>query len=100
MRWWHALMTSSMTALLLRAQANRGHAVRMLGMFEEGFYNRVGFGSGGYEYWLAFDPASLLPKVPYRRPKRLTQRITNRSMPPWRADSVSTVASSSSRQRP
>ena len=67
-------LASSMTALLLRAQANRGHAVSMLGMFEEGFYNRVGFGSGGYEYWLAFDPASLMPKVPYRRPKRLTAK--------------------------
>ncbi|MEM7364372.1 MAG: GNAT family N-acetyltransferase [Pseudomonadota bacterium] len=67
-------LASSLTALLLRAQANRGHAVSILGMFEEGFYNRVGFGSGGYEYWLAFDPASLMPRVPYRQPRRLTTK--------------------------
>lgn len=67
-------LASSLTALLLRAQAGRGHAVSMLGMFEEGFYNRVGFGSGSYEYWLAFDPASLMSRVPYRQPVRLTAK--------------------------
>ncbi len=31
-----------------------------LGMFEQGFYNKLGFGTLAYENWVSFDPANLL----------------------------------------
>jgi hypothetical protein len=40
-------------------------------MFEQGFYDRLGFGSGPYESELSFDPALLKPGRPDRHPKRL-----------------------------
>jgi hypothetical protein len=64
---------TTMTARALRAGAEAGSAVAALGIFDQGFYDRVGFGSGPYELRVALDPASLdLADVAYRRPIRLT----------------------------
>lgn len=60
-----------LTARLLADYAVRGYAVAALGMFEQGFYNRLGFGSGPYEHLLTFDPSSLLVDQPFRPPVRL-----------------------------
>jgi len=63
---------TTMTARALRAGAGAGAAVAALGMFDQGFYDRVGFGSGPYELMVNLDPASLdVGHVPYRRPERL-----------------------------
>ena len=35
---------------------NDGALVAGLGMFEQGFYNQLGFGTGGYEHLVTFDP--------------------------------------------
>ena len=65
---------SVMTARALRAGAEAGAAVAALGIFDQGFYERVGFGPGPYEVLASFDPASLdVAHVPYRRPVRLTK---------------------------
>lgn len=62
-----------MTARALRAGADAGAAVAALGIFDQGFYDRVGFGTGPYEYRVNFDPASLnVGHIPYRRPVRLS----------------------------
>ncbi|HEU5084855.1 MAG TPA: GNAT family N-acetyltransferase [Acidimicrobiales bacterium] len=62
------------TALMvetLGAAAAEGAAVASLGFFEQGFYDRFGFGTGTYEHRLTFDPASLAVPVPERPPVRL-----------------------------
>lgn len=62
---------SRLTANALAAGAAEGAAVAALGMFEQGFYDRFGFGTAGYQVLASFDPASLRVDAPYRRPVRL-----------------------------
>lgn len=47
-------------------------AVAVLGMFDQGFYDRLGFGSGDYDHLVAFDPADLKVEPSGRVPVRLT----------------------------
>lgn len=66
-------LATTMTARALRAGAQAGCAVAALGIFDQGFYDRLGFGTGPYEYRVSLDPASLaVDHIPYRRPVRLT----------------------------
>ena len=63
---------TAMTARALRHGADAGAAVAALGMFEQGFYNRFGFGTGGADHFVTFDPSTLrVDHVPYRSPVRL-----------------------------
>ena len=63
---------TAMTARAVRDGAQAGAAVAALGIFDQGFYDRVGFGTGPYENRVNVDPASLaVDHVPYRRPVRL-----------------------------
>ncbi len=65
-------LASALSARALAAAASEGAAVAILGMFEQGFYDRLGFGTGDYDHQLSFDPAALqVGHVPYRRPVRL-----------------------------
>lgn len=64
---------SRLTARALAAAASDGFEVAALGMFEQGFYDRLGFGTAGYEHLFSFDPAQLdVAHVPFRAPERLT----------------------------
>lgn len=60
-----------MTAELIAADAAEGAAISALGIFEQGFYNRLGYGNGAYEHMVRFDPAKLKVQGPSRPPKRL-----------------------------
>jgi predicted acetyltransferase len=60
-----------MTARLLAEGAAAGAEVAALGMFDQGFYDQVGFGTGAYEHSIRFDPATLLVEVPFRVPARI-----------------------------
>ncbi len=60
------LMTETLTAA-----AAEGAAVASLGIFEQGFYDRFGFGTGSYQHRITFDPSSLEVPVPPRPPVRL-----------------------------
>ncbi|MFV2039682.1 MAG: GNAT family N-acetyltransferase [Acidimicrobiales bacterium] len=63
---------STLTARDLEQGAMDGCAVAVLGMFEQGFYDRLGFATSAYENVLTFDPACLLvDHVVYRVPERL-----------------------------
>ena len=63
---------TAMTSRALRHGAEAGASVAALGMFEQGFYNRFGFGTGGYDHFVTFDPSTLrVDHVPYRIPVRL-----------------------------
>ncbi len=61
-----------LTARVLAADAADGALVAGLGMFEQGFYNQLGFGTGSYEHWVGFDPARLRLGVEPRVPRRVT----------------------------
>jgi predicted acetyltransferase len=63
-------LASTLTAKALAQGANSGMKVALLGIFEQGYYNQLGFGNGSYEHWCTFDPADLnvdlRPPVPTR----------------------------------
>ncbi|MGC9359840.1 MAG: GNAT family N-acetyltransferase [Anaerolineae bacterium] len=58
-------------AVRLAQDAQDGAAVAGLGIFDQGFYDRLGFGTGSYEPYILFDPADLRVPVPTRSPKRV-----------------------------
>ena len=60
------------TAQALALEALAGTPVAAIGVFEQGFYNRLGFGNGPYEMWCTFDPAQLIVHRSPRTPVRLT----------------------------
>jgi len=65
-------IASHLTAHALAQEASSGAAAAFLGVFEQGFYNQLGFGNGSYEIWSTLDPAQLLVPVEARSPIRLT----------------------------
>ena len=67
-----------LTARLIAEEADDGAAISGLGMFEQGFYDRLGMGTGIYERKVRFDPQLLKVAFAGRPPKRL-------SMEDWEA---------------
>ena len=65
-------LATHLTAHAVSGEAEAGSLVCGLGCFEQGFYNRLGFGSGGYDHELVFDPAQLMIPERPRPPARLT----------------------------
>jgi len=63
-------LAGTLTARSLAEGARRGCTLAMLGMFDQGFYDRVGFGTGSYERFISFDPASLTVTGAPRPPQR------------------------------
>ncbi len=61
------------TAKKIVEEALAGSAICGLGMFEQGFYNQFGFGTGTYESLIHFSPATLKIDVPFRVPERLAK---------------------------
>jgi len=64
-------LAKRLLARLIAADAADGALVVGLGMFEQGFYDRVGYGTGGYEHSLSFDPSTLRVDRRARPPRRL-----------------------------
>jgi len=52
-------LAAKLTTQLLARERIRGALVSSLGMFEQGYYNRLGFGSGCYEHFVSFDPSRI-----------------------------------------
>ncbi len=65
-------LAKRLTAAAVARDAADGALVEGLGMFEQGYYDRLGFGAGSSEHWLAFDPAQLNVVVRPRPPHRIT----------------------------
>ena len=63
-----------LTAHALALGADAGSEVAALNMFDQGYYDRLGFGTGAYENRIKFDPATLRIDRPFRPPKRLTAK--------------------------
>lgn len=66
-------LATELTAAALARAGARGYAASALGMFEQGYYDRFGFGTMGYESIFRFDPADLRVDAPFRPPVRLTR---------------------------
>ncbi len=64
-------LAGKITAASLARAAMSGSWVAALGMFEQGYYNLLGFGTGCYEHDVSFDPADLLVPPSERPPIRL-----------------------------
>lgn len=64
------LATELMAEALARG-AESGAVVATLGMFEQGYYDRFGFGADGYDHEYTLDPDSLDVPMPDRVPVRL-----------------------------
>jgi hypothetical protein len=61
---------SRLTARTIAEMGDDGAAVALLGMFEQGFYDRFGFGVGPYEHNVWAYPGSLRVPAEYRTPER------------------------------
>ncbi len=66
----HALR---LTAKAIAADVEEGAVIAALGMFDQGFYNRIGFGNSAYDNYVSFDPALLNVPSKHRKPVRLTK---------------------------
>ena len=62
-----------LTARSLARQADQGMEISALGIFDQGFYDKVGYGTGPYENLVKFDPATLTINHPFKPPTRLTK---------------------------
>ncbi len=67
-------LAARLVAHALADHTRHGATVAILGAFEQGFYNRLGFGNGSYERWCTFDPADLVVPVRPRLPVRLATK--------------------------
>lgn len=64
-------VATELTGLSLARAAEKGAAIAGLGIFEQGFYNKLGFGNGPYEHHVSFNPANLKVSSTTRIPFRL-----------------------------
>ena len=64
-------LAKKLTARLIAEEAEAGAIVSTLGIFEQGFYDQLGYGSGSYEHWMSFDPADIDIDQKIRPPQRL-----------------------------
>lgn len=62
-----------LTAHGVAEDAAEGALVSGLGIFEQGYYNRIGFGNGDYSVYARFDPQALNVPACKRPPVRLTE---------------------------
>ena len=67
-------LASTLTAQALAQEATCGMKVALIGIFEQGYYNQLGFGNGSYEHWCTFDPADLNIDVRPPIPTRITTK--------------------------
>lgn len=65
-------LAGRLTAKAVAESAAEGALVAGLGMFEQGYYNQFGFGTGCYEHVMKFDPAHLIVPTRARPPRRIT----------------------------
>lgn len=63
-----------LTAQAVANGAEAGALVAGLGMFEQGYYNQIGFATGAYERSVSLDPALLTVQRKVRMPRRLTKK--------------------------
>jgi len=65
-------LASRLTAHAVARDAADGAVISLVGVFEQGYYNQLGFGNGSYEHRCAFDPTQLTVSAKPRVPKRIS----------------------------
>lgn len=65
-------LAGRLTARLIADMAAGGATLSMLGIFDQGYYDQLGFGTGSYDHRVALHPRELRVAVPERVPCRLT----------------------------
>lgn len=65
-------LAKQLTAMMVAMEAFEGALVSGLGVFEQGYYDQIGFGTGSYEHFIAFDPSQLNISTKPRLPRRIT----------------------------
>ena len=66
-------LAGELTAASVARDAAEGAMLSTLGIFDQGYYDRLGYGTGGYEVWRSFDPGTLRVPVTHRPPIRLSE---------------------------
>ncbi len=66
-------LARELTAQKIAIDVEKGVAVSLLGMFDQGFYEMLGFGSGSYKTLIKFSPSTLKIKKHFNVPTRLTK---------------------------
>jgi hypothetical protein len=66
-------LAGRLTTRCMALDAADGAKIAGLGIFEQGFYDRLGYGTGSYETRLSVDPATLRVPAAERAPRRLTR---------------------------
>jgi len=67
-------LAGKLTAHAIRETVEQGAELCTLGMFEQGYYNQLGFGTGSYEHIIAFSPEQLKVSAHVPVPERLTPK--------------------------
>jgi len=67
-------LAGRLTAIRMALDAADGAEVAGLSIFDQGYYNKLGFGNGNYEAVVAFTPSSLNIKRKVKIPKRLSEK--------------------------
>jgi predicted acetyltransferase len=70
-------LASRLTAKLVAEDAVNGAIISVLGMFEQGYYSRLGFGTGPYEHFVSFDPSQLIVNRKASIPVRISNEDYN-----------------------
>jgi len=65
-------LAGRLTAELIALDAAEGAEMAGLGIFDQGYYDKLGFGTGPYEVYMGFDPATLELGIDPPPPVRLT----------------------------
>ncbi|MDP8238430.1 MAG: GNAT family N-acetyltransferase [Candidatus Hatepunaea meridiana] len=66
-------LAGRLTATRIALDATEGALVSGLGMFEQGYYDKLGYGTGPYEHIIRFSPSSLNIDIKPRVPSRITK---------------------------
>ncbi|MEA2015858.1 MAG: GNAT family N-acetyltransferase, partial [Actinomycetota bacterium] len=64
--------TRKLIAHAIMKMVEKGAHTSSLHMFDQGYYNKLGFGTGAYKHYISFDPNNLNIKTKPRIPVRLT----------------------------
>lgn len=65
-------LAGRLTARAIAESVADGAIVSGLGMFEQGYYDRLGYGTGSYECFLVLEPATLRIPAATRPPRRIS----------------------------
>ena len=67
-------LTGKLTAIKMALDAEKGAEVAGLQIFDQGYYNKLGYGNGNYERFVAFTPSTLKIDRRVKQPTRLTEK--------------------------